>query len=125
MESQAVLVVEDEPVARELMRSFLEAAGFRVACAANGREALDLLRRGQRPAVILLDLKMPVMSGWQFRQEQCRDPALATIPVAVLSGDGELGEAAASLGAAAHFSKPIDPDDLLATIRRLAASSSN
>jgi CheY-like chemotaxis protein len=124
MGSQLVLVVEDDPVARELLRTFLQSAGFAVACAGNGREALDVLRAGDRPAVILLDLKMPVMSGWQFREEQRRDPALAKIPVVVFSGGDELDSAAASLGAAAHFPKPIDPEELVATVRKLAAPGS-
>ena len=122
MGPQLVMIVEDDPVARELLRTFLQGAGYAVACAGNGREALDQLRRGGRPAVILLDLKMPVMSGWQFREEQRRDPALAKIPVVVFSGGDELDSAAASLGAAAHFPKPIDPEELVATVRRLVSA---
>ena len=120
MRSQRVLVIEDDSVARMLLGTILEEAGYAVVTAANGREALDHLRAGERPFVILLDLKMPVMSGWEFREEQRRDPDLAAIPVVVLSADDELDEVAASLDAAAYFSKPIDPEGLLATIRRLS-----
>jgi CheY-like chemotaxis protein len=118
---QLVMIVEDDPVARELLRTFLQGAGYAVACAGNGREALDQLRRGGRPAVILLDLKMPIMSGWQFREEQRSDPALSAIPVVVFSGGDDLEAAAATLGAAAYFPKPIDPEELVATVRALAA----
>lgn len=120
MRSKRVLVVEDDCVARTLLGTILEEAGYTVVTAANGREALDLLRAGERPCVILLDLKMPVMSGWEFREEQRHDPAVAAIPVVVLSADGDLDEVCAALGAAACFSKPIDPDDLLTKIRKLS-----
>jgi CheY-like chemotaxis protein len=120
MPSQRVLLVEDDPIARTLLGAILEAAGYGVATAANGREALDLLRNGEKPFVILLDLKMPVMSGWEFREEQNRDPVLADIPVFVLSGGSELDEIVVSLGAAGYFSKPVDPDEMLAKIQALA-----
>jgi CheY-like chemotaxis protein len=120
MRSQRVLVVEDDSVARTLLGTILEDAGYTVALAANGREALDYLRNGERPFVILLDLKMPVMSGWEFREEQRRDPDLATIPIVVLTADGEFDAVVATLGAAACFSKPIDPEGLLARIRALS-----
>ena len=121
MGPQLVMIVEDDPVARELLRTFLQGAGYAVACAGNGCEALDQLRRGGRPAVILLDLKMPVMSGWQFREEQRSDSALSAIPVVVFSGGDDLEAAATTLGAAAYFAKPIDPEELVATVRVLAA----
>jgi CheY-like chemotaxis protein len=121
MGSQFVLIVEDDPVARELLRTFLQAAGYAVVCAENGREALERLREGERPVVIFLDLKMPVMSGWQFREEQRRDPRLSAIPVVVFSGGDDGDSAAAALGAAAYLPKPIDPEQLLAAVYRLAA----
>jgi CheY-like chemotaxis protein len=117
------LIVEDDPVARTLLQGVIEESGYTVATAANGCEALELLRNGQRPEVILLDLKTPVMSGWEFRDEQRRDQDLAAIPVVILSGDSDLDEAAVSLGAAAAFSKPIEPEELLATIRRLCCQA--
>jgi CheY-like chemotaxis protein len=120
MHGQRVLLVEDDPVARTLLGSILEAAGYGVALAANGREALEVLRTGDKPFVILLDLKMPVMSGWEFREEQRRDPEMAGIPVIILSGDGDLDAVATALGAAGHISKPVDPDELLAIVRDLA-----
>jgi CheY-like chemotaxis protein len=114
-----VLVVENDDSTREALKTLLEAAGFCVACAANGREALDLLRRTKFPGAILLDLAMPVMNGWQFRQEQRQDPALALIPVLLLSGEIDLMEQAASLEVAGYFPKPVEVGDLLATLRCL------
>src|SRR4051812_43717388 len=80
-----ILVVEDNAALRQVMRAVLEAAGYRVACAANGREALDSLRAAEPPFVILLDLSMPVMDGWQFRERQRQTAGFASIPVLLLS----------------------------------------
>ena len=77
------------------------------------------LRQTEPPFVILLDLTMPVMNGWQFRQEQQQDPVLALIPVVVLSGESDLPRVAARLGVAGHFPKPVEFTELLATIRVL------
>jgi CheY-like chemotaxis protein len=73
--------------------------GYSVAAAANGREAIDHLRERGRPCVILLDLMMPIMDGWQFRAEQLRDPGLAPIPVIVISAGADIERKASSLGA--------------------------
>jgi CheY-like chemotaxis protein len=91
-----------------------------VSTAANGREALALLRGRERPQLILLDLSMPVMSGWEFCRHRQRDPALASIPVVVFSADGDLGQTASSLGAAGYLQKPLEPEALVHTIRHHA-----
>jgi CheY-like chemotaxis protein len=83
--ADVVLIVEDETAARTGMEQILRHAGYSPVSAPNGQEALDLLRAGVPARVILLDLMMPVMDGWQFRREQLRDPRLAHIPVIVLS----------------------------------------
>jgi CheY-like chemotaxis protein len=83
--SDVVLIVEDERAARTGMEKILLLAGYAPVSAANGQEALELLRSGVPASVILLDLIMPVMDGWAFRREQLRDPRLAHIPVIVLS----------------------------------------
>jgi len=83
--SAPVLVVEDDRDVRESLVAVLEDAGYRVMSAADGRAALDLLRAGPRPAVILLDLMMPVMDGFEFRAEQVRDPSLADVPGGIRS----------------------------------------
>src|SRR5689334_11479746 len=80
-----VLIVEDDADLREMMAQLLTMEGFASTAVANGREALDYLRDGGRPNVILLDLMMPVMDGWEFLREQTRDTVLATLPVIILS----------------------------------------
>lgn len=115
----AILVVEDDPAARDLLVQLLHLEGFAPITAANGRQAMDFLRAGGRVDVILLDLAMPEMSGWQFRVEQQRDARLATIPVVVTSAFDDAGD----LNAAASFRKPLDLPRLLNTVRRLCGIS--
>ncbi len=113
------MVVEDDDDVREALLPVLEYEGYRVRAAANGREALERLRgEEEQPCVILLDLMMPVMDGWQFRTEQLRDRSLAKIPVVVLSALGPAGPNVQTLKAAAYLQKPIDVDGLLDVIRR-------
>src|SRR5439155_21531616 len=99
-----VLVVDDDPDLVRLMGRYLTLSGFTAVPAANGREALAYLRGGGTANVILLDLRMPVMDGWTFRRTQRDDPAIASIPVVVLSGVAEV-ESLRDLGVAATFSK--------------------
>src|SRR5215831_14973272 len=89
MSSGAILIVEDDNDVRSALSELLEEEGFSVEGAHNGREALARLRGGTvHPAVILLDLMMPGMDGWDFRSEQMRDPELAAVPVVVVSASG-------------------------------------
>jgi excisionase family DNA binding protein len=82
----AILVIDDEALVRESVAEFLVDEGFGVLVAADGAEAFQLLGRSPtRPALILLDLKMPNLDGWRFRELQLKDPALAAIPVIVIS----------------------------------------
>jgi CheY-like chemotaxis protein len=118
-----VLLVEDDPDLREMLAAFLHNEGHAVVTAANGREALDCLRGNPGHCVILLDLMMPVMNGWQFRDEQRRDPMLSTIPVVVLSAVANGQHHAASLGASAYVRKPIQFDDLIATVGRFCRAA--
>ncbi len=104
------MVVEDDHLIREAIVEALDEEGFDVIEAANGREALDKLH-ARRASLVLLDLMMPVMDGWQFREEQLHDPELSTIPVVVLSAAQD-----ARVPADRHFSKPCDLDDLLDTV---------
>jgi CheY-like chemotaxis protein len=115
----SVLIVEDDDLTRDAFQSILEAAGFSVATVANGREALNYLLRNPHPRLILLDLMMPVMNGWEFRHEQKRAAELARIPVLVCSGAGDLQQEVTLLGAAGCLQKPIEPAHLVDTIRRL------
>jgi CheY-like chemotaxis protein len=114
-----VLVVDDDPDVLDATRFVLESAGYNVSTAANGAEALDRLHNEATPCVILLDLMMPVMNGWEFRAEQAQDPKLATIPVIVVTGAGRMAPAAATfLGAAWLLEKPVALPLLLAMVGR-------
>ena len=103
-----ILVVEDDALTRGAIKMLLEWEDYRVDCAADGEEALELLRVSEKPSLILLDARMPGCDGWCFRAEQRADPDLADIPVVVISG-----EDAAALDAAAHIRKPFEPAQLL------------
>lgn len=118
-----VLVVEDHQDTRENLSLLLEAKGYAVDTAQNGREALQKLRRGIPPCLMLLDLRMPVMSGWQLRKELLDDNALATVPVIILSGEDDLSETAAALKAAAHLKKPVELDALYRLLETYCISS--
>jgi|KBSSwiStaDraftv2_1062776.scaffolds.fasta_scaffold183251_2 CheY-like chemotaxis protein len=110
-----VLIVEDDEDLREMMAQILSLAGFNAATATNGREALEYLRRGDAPQLILLDLMMPVMDGWEFQRERRRDPNLADVPVVVLSA---LDEARAGEAATHEFmKKPLDFERLLQIVK--------
>jgi CheY-like chemotaxis protein len=115
---KTILVVEDDAATREALAMILAAEGFAAVGAANGQEALSRLRGDIHADLILLDLMMPIMDGWQFRREQARDPALASIPVVILSADGNVNQKAAALRSAGYLQKPVDPEELLQVIRR-------
>ena len=108
-----VLVVEDDPELLLGLSEVLESEGYCVTRARNGLEALGRLRGGTRPSVILLDLMMPIMNGWQFRYEQRQDSDLAKIPVLVVSAKSDSRQHALWLEADGYISKPIDVNALL------------
>jgi CheY-like chemotaxis protein len=111
-----VLIVEDDADLREMMAQLLTLEGFRAETVANGRDALEYLRRGDRPEIILLDLMMPVMDGWEFRRRQRADPAVADVPVVVLSALD--ATRATDLNETAFLKKPLDFERLLQLVRR-------
>jgi len=114
-----LLVVEDEADARDAIATMLEDAGYEVLQAANGREALRQLGdRNGRCDLILLDLMMPVMNGWDFRRKQKETPAFAATPVVLMSAGAHLAIVRAELNAAGHITKPVELSDLLDAVRR-------
>jgi CheY-like chemotaxis protein len=118
-ECEGVLVVDDDADLLEATQAVLEDSGHRVLTAENGKQALSVLRgSAPRPCLILLDLMMPVMDGWRFRDEQEQDIALAPIPVVVVSGALDMLSKAASLRAAEHITKPLSFDRLLQVVRK-------
>ncbi|HVP67700.1 MAG TPA: response regulator [Anaeromyxobacteraceae bacterium] len=106
-----VLVVEDHEDMRDALVEILRLEGYRVSWAADGRQALAEARL-HRPDVILLDLMMPEMNGWQFRAEQSKDPELSVVPVIVMSAY------ASDMDAAATLPKPFLIEDMLETVRQ-------
>ena len=108
-----VLLIDDNPLTRESISMILAAAGYCVALAANGADALLRLKDHRRPDLILLDLSMPVLDGHDFRVRQQQDAALASIPVLVFSGADGAEEEAVALGAAGYIHKPADAGRLL------------
>ena len=109
-----VFIVEDDVDTREMLGRFLELEGYHVESAANGKLALERLDAGMPACVILLDLMMPVMDGWQFRREQARHAALADIPVIIVSAAGR--DRIQQIDADAYLLKPVDLDELLAQV---------
>jgi len=111
-----LLLVEDDSSIRLALTDLLEDEGFEVTTAINGREALHYLRHAPPPEVIVLDLMMPVMDGWEFRVEQRSDPTLAGIPLLAMSAD--LSAKARAIAADGYVRKPIDFPELLRQLHR-------
>jgi CheY-like chemotaxis protein len=114
------MIVDDDGDIREAIAEALTDQEYGVLEAANGEEALARLRDASdaRPCVILLDIMMPVMDGWQFRDAQLDDPALRDIPVVVLSAHASISEAANDMAVTDFLRKPVKLDTLLAAIAR-------
>jgi CheY-like chemotaxis protein len=111
-----VLVVDDDEDIRDSLAMILHREGYETMCAANGKEALQLLRDGAAaPCLILLDLMMPVMDGFRFREEQLIDERLAPIPVVVVTGMEESPRTKA-LGSVEILGKPFDLVRLLGLV---------
>src|SRR4051794_8391277 len=103
-----VLIVEDDGDLREMMAQLLTLEGYPAEAVANGKEALEYLKNARQPRLILLDLMMPVMDGWEFRRHQREDPKLAAVPVVVLSALD--ASRAVAIDGAAFLKKPLDFD---------------
>jgi CheY-like chemotaxis protein len=120
MRRSLVMVVDDDDEYRLLLEETLEDEGYLVVSAASGRDALEYLRRGVRPTLLLLDLWMPGMDGWQLRLELTRDDALRDIPIVVVTG-GELLPTADSMHVQEVISKPASPASIVAVVDRHVA----
>lgn len=116
-----ILIVEDDQATREALSALLHEEGYPVSSAVNGQDALNQLRAGLSPCLILLDLMMPVMSGWEFRDHVAKDPTLAQIPFVLLSAH-EADGSAIYKEAAALLPKPIEFDDLMTTVVRVCGT---
>lgn len=117
-----ILIVEDDPDVRASLVEVLEDEGYRVETAGDGAEALNYLRgaNADLPRLILLDMMMPRMDGFQFRAEQSSDMVLSRIPVAVVTADDQAGRKASALGVNGYLRKPVQLLDLLALVEKLA-----
>jgi len=121
---RAALVVEDDAAIRAALLQLLDDSGFEVSAASNGWAGLNLLRGGLRPDVILLDLVMPIMNGWDFRRGQLLDPNLRAIPVILITAAESPREKLQSdLGDVELIRKPPRADEILAAISRATAGS--
>ena len=114
--AKTILIVDDDQEFREALVNIVRSEGFAVETATNGMQALDKLRWGLRPCVVLLDMQMAGMTGWDFRAEQSRDPTLAAIPVVAMTAgywkNRDLGDYAA------RIEKPIQVPELKATLAK-------
>jgi CheY-like chemotaxis protein len=112
-----ILIIEDDRDLREALTGLLEGAGYRAVAVENGLAAIQHLQHHEAPALILLDLMMPLFDGYQFRREQLRDPSTAAIPILVITGsadDRRLGD----MGAVGCLLKPLDAGPVLEAVAR-------
>jgi CheY-like chemotaxis protein len=113
-----LLLVEDDDDVRDAIAASLRDEGYVVAEAGNGRLALEWLQRNADPCLVLLDLWMPVMSGMELREKMVQDPRLAALPLVVVTAAGDGKDRAEEMGAIGYLRKPLDLQDLLATVER-------
>jgi CheY-like chemotaxis protein len=122
MTAQPILVVDDDPAILDLIAQVLLEEGYEVLAVSNGQTAVDLARK-VRPHLILLDLMMPQMNGWQVTAALKSDPQTRAIPILLLSARREMARTANELGVTAYLEKPFDLDDLLSRVQRILALS--
>jgi CheY-like chemotaxis protein len=119
VEPNVVMIVDDDPALTDGLTELLEDEGYVVVAARDGVDALEQLRAGLRPSVILLDLMMPRMDGWDFRQAQLRDADLRDIPIVVISAAGfSATSVKAQFGDIDFLPKPPDEGTLLGVLKR-------
>lgn len=115
---RCVVIVDDDAESREVLREIVAELGFRVVVAANGREGLNQLRDAGCNSVVLLDLEMPVMDGWQFCEAKRSDPSLFDVPVVILSASGPFQALPEHIDL--FLAKPVDFDRLSAALAAYA-----
>jgi CheY-like chemotaxis protein len=118
--SAVVLVVDDDPEIRDVVRWLLEDEGWTVETASDGRDALERATRA-RPALIVLDMGLPILSGEEVAL-RLHDVYTDPPPIIVVSADGRAGEKAARIGAASYLHKPFDVDVLARLVRQALGS---
>ena len=121
--SQPLMIIDDDDDLREALVDVMSAQGYDVVAFADARVALTALEEGQSPFLILLDLMMPGMSGWEFRAAQQANPKLLSIPVVLVSAANMLSDGVHSFSDIEMLRKPFDLNTLLTTVARYAAPS--
>lgn len=119
--SEAILVVEDDPDLRLVHSEILGQEGYSVMTAADGVEALQIVERTAPPAMILLDLGMPRMDGWELVRRIRKRPGWSDVPIVVVAAHYRIADEAAMIGARAWLHKPVGIDDLLRVVARIHA----
>ena len=119
---RTVLIVDDDYPLREALRNLMEDEGFRLLVACNGAEALEIIRREGPPFLILLDLMMPVMDGWQFQAALEKSPELLEVPVIIISDHVQSRVIAGARGIRFFVRKPVAVPELLAYVDRYRAN---
>ena len=111
--SHAILVVDDDEITRTALTRLLDARGYTVTTCCNGKEAVEYLESHPSPSLILLDLMMPIMDGWELRDSMLAHPEWRNIPVAILSAHEDVPK---TLKFVAYIGKPIDYGRLFAVV---------
>jgi CheY-like chemotaxis protein len=115
---KSILVVDDEPEALDAVVELFRGEGLTTMSARDGQEALDLIRSGLRPSLIVLDLKMPVMDGWEFCRRLAADEEVADIPIAIVTATASVEHLPERRTDAGFFRKPVDFNRLLKVVQR-------
>jgi two-component system response regulator CpxR len=123
-EREAILIVDDDREIAQLLEKLLASEGYQTIAVRNGKQALEILQQGTVPSVILLDLMMPVMSGWELVERLERDDTLCQIPVVLMSGHTRLANGG-KLRDLHLLPKPFNPQEMLRLVRALARQSSS
>lgn len=119
--AKTILIVEDDEDIRNNLQLLLESEGYAVELAQNGQVGIDFLRSGKPlPSLIVLDLMMPIMDGFQFREAQLKDPRIADVPVIVMTADGHVEDKQRRTAAKLLLRKPVDIDVILDAVARFS-----